>query len=73
MSIRGKLAKGAGVVAALAAATRIGEAAGVRRLQCGCEDDCWCKRPGPSLFRWLVPGKFHHLRPPEDKKARADR
>ena len=24
-------------------------------LQCHCEDDCWCKRPGLSLFRWVLP------------------
>jgi hypothetical protein len=35
----------------------------VRRLQCACESDCWCKTSGLSLFRWLVPGRFHRLRP----------
>ena len=29
------------------------ERAGV--YQCGCEPDCWCKRPGLSLFRWVLP------------------
>ena len=22
---------------------------------CGCADDCWCKKPGLSLFRWVFP------------------
>jgi hypothetical protein len=25
------------------------------RIACGCADDCWCKRPGLSLFRWVFP------------------
>ncbi len=24
-------------------------------LHCGCDPDCWCKRPGVSLFRWVFP------------------
>jgi hypothetical protein len=24
-------------------------------VTCGCADDCWCKRPGLSLFRWVFP------------------
>jgi hypothetical protein len=35
------------------AATRIIERQG--GLTCGCYPDCWCKRPGLSLFRWAVP------------------
>lgn len=23
--------------------------------KCGCADDCWCKRPGLSAFRWVFP------------------
>jgi hypothetical protein len=30
-------------------------------LQCACEPDCWCKRPGLNLFRWVFP-YGHHLR-----------
>jgi hypothetical protein len=22
---------------------------------CACRADCWCKRPGLSLFRWVFP------------------
>jgi hypothetical protein len=33
------------------------EAAGVR--VCGCDPDCWCKKPGLSLFRWVFP-RYHH-------------
>ncbi len=25
------------------------------RISCGCAEDCWCKRPGLSLFRWVFP------------------
>jgi hypothetical protein len=32
------------------------EAAGVSR--CGCSEDCWCRRPGLSVFRWVFP--FNH-------------
>jgi hypothetical protein len=41
------------------------EVAGLYR--CDCYPDCWCKRPGLSLFRWVVP-RFH-VGPwnPEDK------
>ncbi|WP_270889995.1 hypothetical protein [Pedococcus sp. 5OH_020] len=24
-------------------------------VACGCAEDCWCKRPGLSLFRWVFP------------------
>jgi hypothetical protein len=30
--------------------------------ECGCEPDCWCKRRGLNVFRWVFP-RFHHLRP----------
>lgn len=29
------------------------ERSGVQR--CDCREDCWCKRPGLSLFRWVAP------------------
>ena len=32
------------------------EAAGVSR--CRCPVDCWCRRPGLSVFRWVFP--FRH-------------
>jgi hypothetical protein len=49
----------------LGIATRIAERQGVMR--CDCYPECWCKRPGLSLFRWVVP-RFH-VGPwnPEDK------
>ena len=57
------------VVALLAAvATRIAELAGMRT--CGCADDCWCRRPGIGLFRWLVPFG-HSALDPDEKAARA--
>ena len=24
-------------------------------LCCHCRSDCWCKKPGLSLFRWVFP------------------
>lgn len=24
-------------------------------ITCSCDQDCWCKRPGLSLFRWVFP------------------
>jgi hypothetical protein len=24
-------------------------------VECGCADDCWCKRPVLSTFRWVFP------------------
>ena len=24
-------------------------------IRCACRDDCWCKKPGLSLFRWVFP------------------
>ncbi len=36
------------------------ERAGV--YECGCEPDCWCKRPGLNVFRWVFP-RFHRLPP----------
>ena len=26
-------------------------------LTCECQPDCWCKRPGVRLFRWVFPLK----------------
>ncbi|MBA3690793.1 MAG: hypothetical protein H0W82_05200 [Actinobacteria bacterium] len=37
----------------LALVTRIKEAAGT--YTCGCDEDCWCKTPGLSVFRWVFP------------------
>jgi hypothetical protein len=24
-------------------------------ITCECENNCWCKRPGVGLFRWVLP------------------
>jgi hypothetical protein len=40
----------------LALVSRAREAAGL--LTCSCYPDCWCKKPGLSLFRWVFP-RFH--------------
>ena len=28
---------------------------GMGAVECGCAPECWCKRPGLSLFRWVFP------------------
>jgi hypothetical protein len=38
-------------------------------LECGCKSDCWCKRPGLSFFRWVIPPRHHHLWTAEEKEA----
>jgi len=37
-------------------------------VECGCKADCWCKRPGVSLFRWVFPRR-HHVWTAEEKEA----
>jgi hypothetical protein len=41
------------VYVAAAVGARLQERAG--RLRCQCLPDCWCKRRGLSLFRWVFP------------------
>jgi hypothetical protein len=62
-----------GLYLSAALLTRVAEAKGVPRFQCGCEPDCWCKRPGVSLFRWVTPQRKHRLSMrPEDKARHAE-
>lgn len=51
------------VVLLLAVGTRAADALGVGgvRLRCGCVETCWCKRPGLTVFRWVTPGRWHHI------------
>ena len=56
-----------GAVLLVAIATRLAEVAGKR--QCGCHADCWCKKPGLRLFRWVIPGRAHHRWTAEEKRA----
>jgi hypothetical protein len=35
---------------------RANEAAGL--LTCDCYPDCWCHKPGISIFRWVFP-RYH--------------
>jgi hypothetical protein len=42
----------------LALVGRAKEAAGV--YTCACYENCWCKKPGLSLFRWVFP-RFHRF------------
>jgi hypothetical protein len=35
---------------------------GMGAVECGCSDQCWCQRPGLSLFRWVFPAGH---RPPD--------
>jgi hypothetical protein len=37
------------------------ERAGVSRFRCACSTDCWCKKPGLNLLRWITPGRWHSI------------
>ena len=54
-----------------AVVTTLAEVSGVGR-ECGCEQDCWCKRPGLRLFRWVTPKRRHHRLNPADKQMAAE-
>lgn len=36
-------------------------------IRCGCAEDCWCRRPGLSLFRWVFPRWHRTTHTPEEK------
>lgn len=36
---------------------------GMGAVECGCADDCWCRRPVLSTFRWVFP-RGHRCPPP---------
>jgi hypothetical protein len=38
---------------------------GIGAVRCPCADDCWCKRPFLSTFRWVFP-RGHRLAPQAD-------
>ena len=65
-----------GAVAAvllLAVGTRAAGALGVGgvRLRSGCVETCWCNRPGLTVFRWVTPGRWHHIGlTAEEKRSR---
>ena len=59
-----------GLYVLAAIVTRLAEATGSR--QCGCHADCWCKKPGLSLFRWVVPRRVHHVWTAGEKRAFAE-
>jgi hypothetical protein len=57
----------------LAVGTRLADALGLggQRLRCGCEESCWCKRPGLTVLRWVTPGRWHHIGlTAEEKRSR---
>jgi len=37
--------------------------------RCGCSPDCWCQKPGISVFRWVFP--FGHRGQDADEKRLA--
>jgi hypothetical protein len=51
--------------------TRTAEAEGIGRT-CGCHGDCWCKKPGLTLFRWVLPRRAHHMWTEDEKRAFAE-
>jgi hypothetical protein len=44
--------------------TSVAQTAGIGR-RCGCRQDCWCKRQGLRLFRWVAPVAHRGLEPTE--------
>lgn len=42
-----------GIYLALALVGHVVERSGFQT--CDCREDCWCKTPGLSLFRWVAP------------------
>lgn len=42
-----------GAYVLIAVGNRLAEHLGAMR--CGCATDCWCRKPGLSLFRWVFP------------------
>ena len=49
----------------IAVANKVAEAAGA--MTCGCADDCWCKRPGLNVFRWVFPWGHRSARTAHEK------
>lgn len=54
-----------GAYLGVAAGDRVAEHFGV--MTCGCANDCWCHRPGLSLFRWVFPWRHRACHTAEDK------
>jgi hypothetical protein len=40
-------------------------------VRCGCDETCWCRKPGLSAFRWVAPFRHHSLSP-DAKRAMAE-
>jgi hypothetical protein len=59
----------AGVVVAGAVSLAL-ERAGM--YSCECYPECWCKRPGFNVFRWVVP-RFHQGPWNQEARARHER
>ncbi len=59
------------VAAYLAAAVtgRLRERMGM--ISCACAEDCWCHKPGLSLFRWVFP-RGHTSKWDAEQKAELD-
>jgi hypothetical protein len=51
--LRRVIAIGLGAYLGAGLATRAMEGNGL--LTCSCRSDCWCHRPGLSVFRWVFP------------------
>ena len=52
-----------GIYVLVAVLNRLAETAGAKK--CGCAQDCWCKRPVLSTFRWVFPYRHLSLDPHE--------
>jgi hypothetical protein len=55
-----------GVFLLAAVGSRVAEQVGA--TACGCGDDCWCRRPGLSVFRWVFL-RGHRSAPTAEEQA----
>jgi hypothetical protein len=53
LAVRRLLIRAASVYLLFAVIGRFVEEMGA--VQCGCADDCWCRQPVLSTFRWVFP------------------
>ena len=61
-----------GLYLVTAVVSRLAESTGAWNRQCGRHDDCWCKKPGLTLFRWVTPRRAHHTWTAEEKQQFAE-
>lgn len=54
-----------GLYVLLALGSKVAESKGA--MLCACSEDCWCRRPGLSVFRWVFPRGHRGVHDAHDK------